>query len=1052
MNQVARLLTLLLACSATLVKGQTPLSFGFDHPQDSCRTKVWWFHGEAAATHESLTADLAAFREKGVGGVVYYDQVHGSGEGAAQVFSPEWWDELLFSAREAHRLGLSFEVNVGNGYVAGGRWITPERSMQRIACTELVVDGGRTVDVSLPLPARMPGDWHQDVALWAVPYDALRMQNAELQKGVNRFATPFTARSITYDAGGRGKARTSSMQVPPTHRPLAQTDPTRFFGCGFRELPPIGELQVSDDGIIYNKVCDLRPRYSALGGVKSLTVSFPAVTGRYFRLVCDTTVAMSNIRLSARAQIDNWQPKASLISDYIDDEQTPRYRRSELIDFSQSIDLTSLLSPQGTLSWQAPKGRWLLLRFVAVSTGGRTKHGRKEALGLECDKLSTAGARLHWQCYVKPVVDSIRACGVPLAGVCMDSHEAGPQNWTTDLAELFRRLRGYDLRPFLPVMAGMVVGSTEASARFLYDLRRTISDLVTTNYYGEFNRLCRDEGLTLTAQAIGGALSMTGDAIEVKKLIDKPQGEFWAYQTEGNYDIKECASAAHVYGKQIASGEAFTDATYRHTLADIKHMADAAYAFGINEFVVCASAYQPWMDRRLSTANGRQYVLNRKNTLWPMSRPFWDYQARCAWMLRQGKPVSDLALYLGDQVPIRILSHRLPEMPQGYDFDALTTDALLHRLTAKEGRLVLPDGTSYSLLLLPANEALTPAAQRKVDTLKAAGAHVWNPHSGQSLSAALATAGLTPDVAAPSARRLYFCHRRTAEADIYFLNNHSDEPVSDCFTFRATAPYAELWNPVTGQRQRLKATCADGRTSISLRLAPRESCFIVLAQSPSATTPQPASALQVPTSPIRQTLSGPWQVRFDAAAGGPAEPVVFPTLTDWSQHSDPRIKYYSGTADYTQTFVLGKKDRPVTYTLAFDQLGAVAEVEVNGQLAGTVWCSPWTLDITPYVRQGQNQLTIRVASTLWNRLVGDALRPEADRLMQQTTPVAKPTDALEPSGLVGTVSIIEIAAPDSRFGALPTEVSSVADLRQQCCRPRSATQRFREFKPCFFGM
>ena len=507
---------------------------------------------------------------------------------------------------------------------------------------------------------------------------------------------------------------------------------------------------------------------------------------------------------------------------------------------------------------------------------------------------------------------------------------------------------------------------------------------------------------------IGGALCMAGDAISVKRLVDKPQAEFWGYQTEGNYDIKDCSSAAHLYGKQIASGEAFTDITYKHTLADIKNLADYAYAFGINEFVVCAVAYQPWgreseeSSLKISTANGRQYVLNRLNTLWPVSKPFWDYQARCSWMLRQGKPVSDFCLYLGDDIPARILGHKLPAFPQGYDFDAFTTDALKNRMTVKDGRIVLPDGVSYSMMILPQDGKQTEETKKLIDNFRQQGVAVYDPQTDKrSLTEAIREAGLVPDVDAPKSKNLYFCHRRSDNEDIYFLNNHSDDMVKDRFIFNSYAQGAELWNPVTGERTPLAITVEKGRVAIDLTLHARESYFVVLRGERSEVRGKRSDS-------YAEISREPWTVSFDPAMGGPAEPVSFDKLGDWTKHSDPRIKYFSGTAVCKNTFVLKKKDKQASYRLSLPLLNAAAEVIINGKSAGIVWCSPWDIDITRQLKKGKNQIELRVCNTLWNRLVGDAQLPEAERVTWQTHMLAKPGDNLVPSGFNGDITIEEV--------------------------------------------
>lgn len=220
------------------------------------------------------------------------------------------------------------------------------------------------------------------------------------------------------------------------------------------------------------------------------------------------------------------------------------------------------------LCWNAPKGKWLIMRFAQVPTGGSIKHGRKNLLGLECDKMSVQAAEIQFSNYFKPILDTIRASGATVSGMAMDSHEAGAQNWTDNFLTEFESRRGYSLFSYLPVLWGRVVESTEVSTKVLYDVRRTIADLIADNYYATFQRLCSKEGVKFTAQATGNALCIVSDPIQAKSKVEIPQGEFWILHPDGNYDIKECSSSAHLYGKHIASGEAFTGALYNHTLSD----------------------------------------------------------------------------------------------------------------------------------------------------------------------------------------------------------------------------------------------------------------------------------------------------------------------------------------------------------------------------------------------------------------------------------------------------------------------------------------------------
>ena len=748
--------------------------------------KTWWFFGYEETTNEGITADVEALRDAGFTGVVYYDQNHAKGSnGAEDGFSPEWWEHLKFAGKEANRAGLSFEVNVSNGYVAGGKWIDPEHAMQRVSSSSIIIKGGQRID--LPLPAITgKDDYVKDIAVFAIP-----LKNTDAMRHI----------TASYKASGKG--RSGAMQEPGKSK--------SFIGAKFVTLPDIGVLQVSDDSITWTDVVNIQHMYSSQGGYPIRTNAFPATKGKYWRINYFGDIRLKEWSIDSEAKADRWEELAALHSDFIDTDNTPSYSTDEVLSRKEIINLTDKVK-ENILSWEAPEGEWKIIRLAAVLTGAKSKHGRPNLLGYECDKLSKEAALLHWNSYVQVIIDTLRSNDIDVIGVTMDSHEGGSQNWTPKMLSEFRARRGYDLLPYLPVLAGYIVESKEKTLNVLRDLRHTINDCMTDNYYGTFQEQATANGLTFTAQAIGNALCITGDAISVKRGLDKPQGEFWAYQQNGAYDIKDCSSAAHLYGKPIASAEAMTDAMYSDSLLSLKRVADIAFSMGAQEFVVCATPHIPTVIPTEPYVAGREYAINRSNQKWDTFKPLWKTLNRTMNILQQGKAAPDVLIFLGDDIPVKTLTHKLPDGIDGLDWDVCTGHALQNRLVpTPDGRLTTPDGITYRAVIVEDGIYISPESQKALDAFQKAGIPILT--DGSTITRQMEIKG----------QDIVSCHRIIGNKDVYFLANTSVKDATASIKFSSAQSKIEILHLDSGKREKLRK---DKNKRFTLRLNEGESVMI----------------------------------------------------------------------------------------------------------------------------------------------------------------------------------------------------------------------------------
>ncbi|HVS71798.1 MAG TPA: glycosyl hydrolase, partial [Phycisphaerae bacterium] len=832
------------------------------------------------------------------------------------------------------------------------------------------------------------------------------------------FAQPVSARAVTLVCPGRGV--------------------------------PYGSIQVSDDGKTFRSIVELpgAEQYRA-GTIK--TYAFPETTAKFFRVVMNApagapaevinqtppteagpgSFSVGEFIVHTGARVDLWEEKAgfNFIYEY-DKVPTPAVPQTSAIAPSNVVDLTSKMDKDGTLHWDVPPGKWTILRMGYSLTGSQNRPSTPAGQGPEVDKMNAQYVENYFHGYFGPLKKALGPLmGKSLRNVMMDSFEGGMQNWTDDMIAQFKKRRGYDPTPFLPVLTGHVVGNSDESDRFLWDFRRTIADLLAEAHFGTMDKLAHEDGLTISGESYGVSMEIMEDTLLTKKQIDIPMGEFWLGRMhpppEYVADVRGASSAAHAYGKKIVATESFTGGGYEAP-ATYKNLADYWFTQGVNRIVIHTSAHQPLDEKPGNIMVGTH--VNRNITWAEEANGIMSYFARTCYMLQQGLAVADCAYLLNEGIPSSQSfwgAGLTPACPDGYDYDCVNADVLLNRMkVADDGRIVLPDGMSYRMLILPQVDRMRPELLRKIKELVLGGATILGPKpklspslqgGGQSESDAevkqLANEiwgdldgisrnwhyygkgkvvwGLPPeevlkDINVPRdtefsttlTSNTVWTHRRSGDADIYFVANRSDQPQDIQGRFRVEGKEAEIWHPDTGKAEPASYQIADGMTTVPLHLNQRQSVFVVFrhpAASPTRSIPAPAFA-------TIGEVGGAWDLAFEPNLGAPPS-IHLDKLESWTANSEPGIKYFSGTGTYTKT-LSAPQDWFKNGTRVWLDLGTVrdlAQVSVNGKELPLLWKPPFRVDVTDALKPGDNQLDVKVTNEWSNRIAGDATITEPDK-------------------------------------------------------------------------
>jgi hypothetical protein len=1113
--------TAVLAIGAGSAWGQgsaDPLKSGFENPPNGARPRVWWHWMNGNITPEGITADLEWMHRVGLGGYQNFDAALQTPQVVPKrlaYMTPEWKEAFKHAILLGDQLGMEMAIAGSPGWSeSGGPWVPGPEGMKKYVWSATLVEGGKPFSRVLAHPPSNTGAFQNEGihdqltpgAAAAPQFYAdsvvIAYKRTSVDRPVEELQAKITASGSSFDAAmladgdlekttkipipAMGQSSWIQYEFPSPQAIRAITfvtkDPDFIASLIAGMGAPEKNLEASDDGQNFRVVAKLTS-----SDAPEHTISFPAVTAKYFRVTFKPTppppipawavgldpasfgikvppkptdYEIAELVLHAGARVNHFEEKAAFVP--IEDLYgfaTPPVAANEAVAKSDVVDLTSKMSPDGKLDWTPPAGDWVVLRF-GYSLLGITNHpATAEATGLEVDKMDRRFVKNYFDKYLDSYKDIVGADMMGKKGiryVINDSWEAGSQNWTDNMIQQFKKLRGYDPLPWMPVLAGQVVESAEASDRFLWDFRKTIADLIANEHYGQLEDTLHERGMGHYGESHEEGRAYVVDGMEVKKFNEVPMSAMWT-QTPGvnneqfgyNADDRESGSVAHIYGQNIAAAESMTAAAapWGWSPATLKPTADQEFLNGINRFVIHESAHQPLVDKTKKpgmTLGPFGQWFNRNETWAEQAGPWVDYLARTSFMLQQGHFGADLIYFYGEDSNLTaIFGKAAPDIPPGYGFDYVNADALIHELSVSDGSITTKSGMSYKVLGLdPYSKHMSLPVLRAIEKLVNDGATVAGPkpsddpsqaddqaefdrinselfgdgtgvhtvgqgkvYAGQSLGDVFNALKVAPDfdfTKPESDTRLLFVHRKLQDSDLYFVDNRSDREETVDASFRVTGKAPELWYAETGTSKPVSYKIAEGRTTVPLHLEPWGTVFVVFRKA----TSESSQTLPKVTESKVADVDGPWKVSFEPDRGAPPS-ATLDKLISWSDSTDAGVKYFSGAGTYTKT-IQASADWFKKGSQLWIDLGDVknlAEVTVNGKNLGVVWHTPYRIDVTSALKPGANEVSIKVINAWVNRLIGDE-QPGATKYTFADVKPYRANSPLVPSGLLGPVAVI----------------------------------------------
>jgi len=767
------------------------------------------------------------------------------------------------------------------------------------------------------------------------------------------------------------------------------------------------------------------------------------------------------------------------------------YSESSEIDYTkgQTIILDKFTSEDKYIEWEVPGGKWEIISFFMSNTGQELECPSPNSNGLVIDHLSQIATINNFD----SILTKLAKVSTPenhLKFFMLDSYEVWPMiDWSPLLVQEFNARYEYDPLPYLPLLQDYNGKDSVMAERFRSDYSRLVSDMMIENHFAYSVDIANKNGFEMVTEAGHGGFPRV-DPLKALGNSHIPMGEFWNRQRF--WVTKEASSAAHIYGKKLVASESLTGWNHwQHGPTDFKQLIDIAFCEGLNQLVFHTFSHNPGVAGKPGFVYHAGEHVNVNATWWEMARPFMDYIARCSYLLRQGNFVGDACLYYGDQAPNLVPPKRIDpnitpifnddqclhcgkpkpvnvgELP-GHDYDYINADIITTTLTAEDGKLVLPTGQSYRVMLLPDRNDISLDVLKSLDKLVYDGAVVigrrperttslknypdcdaevkmitdklWGNCAGEkvlsnrygkgkvywgkSVQEVLEELDIPPDFEVKGIDNcdyhIDYIHRKTETDDIYFVSNSSQIVENVTCVFRVDkSRIPEIWDAETGLIQRqVEYSIVENGISMELIMDPLASRFVVFKNKSTGKNDAGLSYdLQFGFYHSQKSgenntidISDNWDISFDTEMGGPkSHPVE--KLASWSDIDHEGVKYYSGSASYSREFTLDGEtiSKDLEAFIVFEDIQEMARVSVNGNDCGIVWTPPYKANITQYLKEGTNNITVQVINTWNNRIVGDLSNPEQKPYTNTNAKVRFTENSpLLKSGLIGKVEIFQI--------------------------------------------